>query len=718
MTRTAWPDRLGAVLLGGGAFALYAATAAPGLTPRDSGELITAAATLGIPHPPAYPTYVLLGRLAAAVPLGSVAWRVNLLSAACAALAVALTYSLVRRLTGRALPAAFAAVLLATSRLFWQHATVAEVFTLHLALALLAWRLALAWREREPERRAPLLYALGALAGLALGNHHTIVLLGPGLLLALAWGHPRALRSRHLVGALGTALLVTAALYAFVMLRARQDPALNWGDPSTLPRLLDVFLRREFGSLSLSGAFPTDASAANRLAHAAAYGRLLLEQVGPLGLLLAAAGLVALLSDRARRWAGAGLGLAWIVSGPVLVLLLSPTALDEHLASLTEKQHLTSCALLMVLAGCGLGAVLDRFAKDRVRALALAGVAFALGPGLALPASALASDRVPQVVGRDYVDDVLDTLPSQALLITSNESLVFGLWMAQEVEGRRPDVSVVLPLDTPVAIAQARVRHAALLAGEPRVSRAFARRVFPPGPGGDLRALLRDLTWRGVGRRPVLFAVGDGPLTAPFEEFLTPRGLLLELHDRYGARDPAVLAEGERLLTGGYRLPAGRDVSQPQPVPERDLLVRYALAFNAAGYARLSQGDELSAARLLMRALSVDPSNADARRNLALVTDLRRDAAGPPTLARAQRLLEASRFAEAAQALGRLVEQEPAHAGLRTNHGYALLRSGRLAEARAELEQGLALARDPAVAEAARRNLAELADLEPEERPR
>src|SRR5262245_62207104 len=48
---------------------------------EDSGDLLAASATLGIPHPTGYPLFVLLGRLASLLPLGSVAFRINLVSA-------------------------------------------------------------------------------------------------------------------------------------------------------------------------------------------------------------------------------------------------------------------------------------------------------------------------------------------------------------------------------------------------------------------------------------------------------------------------------------------------------------------------------------------------------------------------------------------------------------------------------------------------------------
>jgi len=56
----------------------------------DSGELVTAMLVLGIPHPTGYPLYMLLGKLFTFLPFGEPAWRVDLMSACFAALAVAL----------------------------------------------------------------------------------------------------------------------------------------------------------------------------------------------------------------------------------------------------------------------------------------------------------------------------------------------------------------------------------------------------------------------------------------------------------------------------------------------------------------------------------------------------------------------------------------------------------------------------------------------------
>ena len=73
------------------ALLIYLLTLAPDLTlsnfGSDGGELITAAVTLGIPHPPGYPTYVLMGKLFSLLPVGTIAWRFNFFSAVAAATA-------------------------------------------------------------------------------------------------------------------------------------------------------------------------------------------------------------------------------------------------------------------------------------------------------------------------------------------------------------------------------------------------------------------------------------------------------------------------------------------------------------------------------------------------------------------------------------------------------------------------------------------------------
>src|SRR4029079_8912729 len=78
----------GAVFLVG--LGVYSWTLAPTVTPTDSGELILAAYGLGVAHPPGVPLWIMLTHLAALVPIGNVAVRINFSSAVFAALACAM----------------------------------------------------------------------------------------------------------------------------------------------------------------------------------------------------------------------------------------------------------------------------------------------------------------------------------------------------------------------------------------------------------------------------------------------------------------------------------------------------------------------------------------------------------------------------------------------------------------------------------------------------
>ena len=108
LSRYLAPFLTGTVLLG-----VYLARMAPGLSWAhggvDGGDLIAAAATGGVAHPTGYPLFVGLGKLFSLLPIGSMAWRVNLASAIFAAIAVWLIYRTIVLLTSDRLSSAIAA---------------------------------------------------------------------------------------------------------------------------------------------------------------------------------------------------------------------------------------------------------------------------------------------------------------------------------------------------------------------------------------------------------------------------------------------------------------------------------------------------------------------------------------------------------------------------------------------------------------------------------
>src|SRR5262249_32089462 len=120
-----------------GALALYVHTAARDIVVGDTPELMTVAVTLGVAHPSGYPLLTLLGYAFSLLPLGPVAFRVNLVAAVCGAATIALVYVTAWRLTRSWPAAAVAALALALNPLFWSWSLVFEAFSLNNVLAAL-----------------------------------------------------------------------------------------------------------------------------------------------------------------------------------------------------------------------------------------------------------------------------------------------------------------------------------------------------------------------------------------------------------------------------------------------------------------------------------------------------------------------------------------------------------------------------------------------------
>jgi thioredoxin-like negative regulator of GroEL len=180
---------------------VYVYTLMPDVGLEDSGELIAAAWNLGVPHPPGYPIWTLLAFLFSRIPVATVAWRVNFLSAFFGAVTVgfvtAIALAAVRvqlqsiplfrdRLTFMqrerlgACTALAAGLMLTMSAGLWSQSVIAEVYSLNSFFFMAILALMFLWLYR-PDRMWSF-YLMIYLFGLGLTNHQTLVLLLPAFL--------------------------------------------------------------------------------------------------------------------------------------------------------------------------------------------------------------------------------------------------------------------------------------------------------------------------------------------------------------------------------------------------------------------------------------------------------------------------------------------------------------------------------------------------------
>ncbi|MHB1297583.1 MAG: protein O-mannosyl-transferase family, partial [Gemmatimonadaceae bacterium] len=92
------PSYLAAAVAGGLTFLLYLLTLSPETAMWDTSEYIAAAYTLGLPHPPGNPLFVLIGRVFTILPIApSIAMRINLLAAISSAVSAAMWFLITER---------------------------------------------------------------------------------------------------------------------------------------------------------------------------------------------------------------------------------------------------------------------------------------------------------------------------------------------------------------------------------------------------------------------------------------------------------------------------------------------------------------------------------------------------------------------------------------------------------------------------------------------
>ena len=177
------------------ALGLYVATLMPGMAFDDWGEMQTVPHVLGVAHPTGYPTYLLTAWLFELLPIGSVAWRANLLSAVCVAVALGSLTAIGQRIGVRPWLAAVAALATGAVATVWASALVAEVNPLHLALMALLIHRSLVWADGKRLRDLAL---GGLLVGLGLGNHLLTAFVAPFFVLYALWAGRHALLAKPL----------------------------------------------------------------------------------------------------------------------------------------------------------------------------------------------------------------------------------------------------------------------------------------------------------------------------------------------------------------------------------------------------------------------------------------------------------------------------------------------------------------------------------------
>ena len=570
---------------------LYVRTAARSIVVGDNPELITTAVTLGVPHPPGYPLLVLIGHLFSLLPLGPVAFRVNLTAAVCGAGTAALVYLTAWRLTHRWSAAALASAALAVSPLFWSWSLAFEAFCLNNLLAATLIYVLVCWQTR-PDRNEYLV-AAALVGGLGIANHQTIVLLAPAAL-ALTWRH--FLWRPRLVAACAVAVAIGLLPYAYIPWAAVRHPFLSWGEVSSVSDFVHLVTRADYGTGQLISAenFRGGSPLARVLAFSASF-------AAPQALLLVAGAAELYRSSRQLFWFFL---LAFAVAGPAFVGYANMDLSKETALFILERFFLLPHVAIAPLMALGLMWLSRHAARLVGQRLAFAGVVLSAVVALAVPAvKAYARlDQSGNYLAEHYAEDVLDSLPPGSLLLAAADEHCFPLAYVQAIEGRRRDVTLVLP---------------GLLRGEWYIRQLRARfpdlHLRPDSQTGFVT--VKSIIEANPGRFVAMVGPTDDGLKGTYG--LIWRGLAASPEPLGKAVDFVDLVEKNDTLLRAYRIPNYEHIDRE--TYELFLLRAYAqpAAWIATQYQQLDR--RMDAATWFRRALTIDPQYPGAREGLAQV---------------------------------------------------------------------------------------------------
>jgi hypothetical protein len=431
------------IVVGFLALVVYIRTLAPTITWRnhgaDSGDLAAAVAVGGVPHPPGYPTYLILGEAFKLLPFKDIAYRLNLLSATCAALAVAVLGLTIHQTLSTAIPhrtyreessntqtliwlcAASASLTLAFSGAFWSQAVIAEVYALN---ALLAAVLLFGALKVQPSNERWLLPGLFVLLGLSLGNHPSILLLLPMLVwvLKVRW-------HRRLIVHVILAFCAGLCIYLIIPLRAASSPPINWGMATTFPNFVWLVSAEPYRQFLF--ALPWEYVPVRVLTELHLLPQTFLWWGLPVGIL----GLQRLTRHHSS-----------LAYGSLLtVFLISTYAIGYN--TIDSYVYLLPAFLVFSLwVGWGLydlGTVLQRLMKSRAGSVHMVAWGIVLLPFLSLSLNLPAQNISQRDEARSFARQSLQLVAPGAVVIADNDAQTFALWYGRYALALRPDVAIV-----------------------------------------------------------------------------------------------------------------------------------------------------------------------------------------------------------------------------------------------------------------------------------
>ncbi len=283
-------------------------TACPTVYWWDSGELTTGLHFLGLPHSPSFPSFLCMNKTLLFLPLGSIAFRSNLISCLWATLTLALAVMLsayIYRSKGNSENVTFLVWLcFLCSSVLWFQSVKVEVYSYHTFLTVLI--VYMLWKSAYPApgrtfskaHAMKLLYLSSFIFGLAFCNHPLLLFFSvPGIIALIFLSPLKSCLSVRSVLSFFFFFLIGVSLYLYLPVRSATDPPIDLGNPENSEMFLLSFTRKS----SYNRFFGSDIPVILKMVPSLL--RHFYRQLGVMLLFLGAVGIVELFRRNVRQGA-------------------------------------------------------------------------------------------------------------------------------------------------------------------------------------------------------------------------------------------------------------------------------------------------------------------------------------------------------------------------------------------------------------------------------
>lgn len=434
---------------------------------------------------------------------------------------------------------------------------------------------------------------------------------------------------------LGTVALAVIALsvHAYLLIRARLNPAINESDPDTWGEVLDVMRRKQYEPMRF---FPRRTPFTNQFRILWGYYRIQFPVFPPAlwfasvpSFLLAIWGAIAHVKRDRRTAIMMLVGFAVASVGLLFYLNIS-----DHEVRSREYFWVPSYVVLAIWMGIGSGAIVRwarRMGSSYRNVMVGALLLFAAMP---IVMQYHVMDRSENKVAYYYGWNMINFLEEDAIIITNGDNDTFPLWYLQQVEGIRTDVDIVnlSLIQINWYIEQLKDREVPMSFTYDEIDRMTPYWTRDADTGELKLITLRDITLHDIirennWRRPIYFAVTVDDFMGYYDN-LELEGMVFRLRPETGRHMINVEKTYENCFEN-YRYDSLVDVDDGwrimdeiyKPPTTTRLVTNYAAGFSRLGFKAMQSPpvNAEEAVRLYNLALKFAPSYGPALNGLIAI---------------------------------------------------------------------------------------------------